>query len=223
MVQHEASTPGGYVHEWLDDRGAEQDVLHIYADERTPDPSDYELIVSLGSEAHAYDDAHTPWLARELGLLRAAAARGVPALGICFGGQLLARALGGSAQTAPITEIGWFEVHTSQPELVAPGPWFQWHFDSFTVPAGAEVIATSAAGPQAFSLGRAIGLQFHPEVTGDIVAMWAANSPEELLGADVDPDELVATTRAGETQSRAAAWRLFDALLSRLTADGSDR
>ncbi len=223
MIQHEASTPGGYVHDWLDERGTDQDVLHIYADERTPDPADYDLLVALGSEAHAYDDVDTPWLGRELQLLRDASARGVPTLGICFGGQLLARALGGTAQTAPITEIGWFEVRTSRPELVASGPWFQWHFDSFTAPPGAEVMATSDSGPQAFSLGRAIGLQFHPEVTGDIVAMWAMSSPEELRGAGVDPDALVAATRAGEPQSRAAAWRLFDALLSRLTAEGSDR
>lgn len=222
MVQHEATTPGGYVHEWLDDRGAEQDVLHIYADEREVDPAAYDLIVPLGSEEHAYDD-DVPWIGRELAILRRAASLRIPTLGICFGGQLLARALGGGAQTAPITEIGWYEVRTRRPDLVAPGPWFQWHFDSFTAPPDSEVIATSDAGPQAFSRGHAIGLQFHPEVTADIVGTWASNSPEELRGAGVDPDELVARTRAAEPQSRAAAWRLFDALLSRVTADGSDR
>jgi len=222
VIQHEASTPGGYVHEWLDEGGAEQDVLHIYADGRAIDPAEYDLIVPLGSEEHADDDG-VPWIERELAILRGAASLGIPTFGICFGGQSLARALGGSVQRAPAPEIGWFEVSTGDPDLIAPGPWFQWHFDSFVAPPGATVLAQSAVGPQAFALGRAIGLQFHPEVTAEIVGMWAAESPEQLRAQHVDPDALIRETRAGEPQSRAAAWRLFDALLSRLTADGSDR
>jgi GMP synthase-like glutamine amidotransferase len=222
VIQHEASTPGGYVHEWLDERGAEQDVLHIYADGRAIDPARYDLIVPLGSEEHAYDDG-VPWIEREFTILRRAASLGIPTFGICFGGQSLARALGGSVQRAPAPEIGWFDVRTSDPDLIAPGPWFQWHFDSFIAPPGATVLAESAVGPQAFALGRAIGLQFHPEVTAEIVGMWAAESPEQLRAEGVAPDALIGETRAGEPQSRAAAWRLFDGLLSRLTADGSDR
>ena len=222
MIQHEASTPGGYVHEWLAEHGAEQDVLHIYADDRDVDPADYDLIIPLGSEQHAYDDA-VPWLARELRLVERAVARDVPTFGICFGGQLLARALGGEVQRAPIPEIGWLPIRTSEPELVGSGPWFQWHFDSFTPPAGAEVIADSDAGPQAFALNHAIGLQFHPEVTAEIVGIWAAESPDQLAREGVDADELMRETGARELQSRAAAWRLFDALLSRLATAGSDR
>jgi GMP synthase-like glutamine amidotransferase len=222
VIQHEASAPGGYLNDWLVERGAEVDVLHIYADERDVDPARYDLIVPLGSEQHAYDDA-VPWLARELALVRGAAALEVPTFGICFGGQLLARALGGSVVRAPVAEIGWLDVRTNDTELIAPGPWFQWHFDAFRPPPHALVHAESDVGPQAFELGRAIGLQFHPEVTAEIVGMWAAESPGELRAEGVDPDALMRETRAGEPQSRAAAWRLFDALLSRLTADGSDR
>lgn len=222
MVQHETSAPGGYVHEWLAEHGAAQDVLHIYADDRDVDPADYDLIIPLGSDQHAYDDT-VPWLARELQLVERAVSLDVPMFGICFGGQLLARALGGQVQRGPAPEIGWFEIRTTEPELIGSGPWFQWHFDRFTPPGDAEVIADSDAGPQAFALNHAIGLQFHPEVTAEIVGMWAAESREELTRHRVDPDALVRETRAHEPQSRAAAWRLFDALLSRLTAGGSDR
>jgi GMP synthase-like glutamine amidotransferase len=164
-----------------------------------------------------------PWLARELALVRRAAALEVPTFGICFGGQLLARALGGSVQPASEVEIGWRDVRTWDNSLIAPGPWFQWHFDSFTPPPGASVIADSTAGPQAFRRGRTIGLQFHPEVTAEIVRAWAAASPEELRAHGVDPAALVRETAAGGPQSRAAAWRLFDGLFSTLTADGNDR
>jgi GMP synthase-like glutamine amidotransferase len=222
VIQQEASTPGGYLDDWLAERAAEVDVLHIYADERDVDPARYGLIVPLGSEQHAYDDA-VPWLGRELALVRRAVDHGVPTLGICFGGQLLARVLGGSVHRATSAEIGWSRVRTHDPDLIDPGPWLQWHFDSFTAPPGALVLAESDVGPQAFELGRTIGLQFHPEVTPEIVGLWAAESPDELRREGVDPDSLVRETRAGERQSRAAAWRLFDALLSRLTVDGNDR
>lgn len=221
MIQHEASTPGGYVSEWLEEQGAEEDVLHIYADERRLDPGVYDLVVPLGSDEHAYDDT-VPWLGRELELLRRARQAGVPTFGICFGGQLLARSLGGEVREAPAPEIGWCEVRTDDAALIPPGPWFQWHFDSLTPPPAAEVIADSPVGVQAFALGRTIGLQFHPEVTSEIVAMWADGS-EELAREGVDGAALVRDTRAAEPQSRAAAFRLFDGLLSRLTADGNDR
>ncbi len=153
---------------------------------RAIDPAGYDLIVPLGSEEHAYDDG-VPWIERELTILRRAASLGIPTFGICFGGQSLARALGGSVQRAPAPEIGWFEVRTSDPDLIAPGPWFQWHFDSFIAPPGATVLAESAVGPQAFAVGRAIGLQFHPEVTAEIVGMWAAESTGAAAGGGSGP------------------------------------
>ena len=222
MIQHDASAPAGYLGKWLSERGADVDVLHVYADERVPDPGAYDLVVPLGSDQHAYDDG-VPWLPRELALLQRAVEHEVPTFGICFGGQLLARVLGGSVQPAPAAEIGWFDVRTTDADLIGPGPWFQWHYDSFTPPAGATVVAESAVGPQAFVRDRVIGLQFHPEVDQTIVGMWAEESPDSLTRAGLDPAALVRQTGARDPQSRAAAWRLFDAVFSRLTADGNER
>ena len=113
----------------------------------------------------------------------------VPVLGLCFGGQMLARALGAEVFRRTKSEIGWLPVRSTDPELVPDGPWFQWHFDSFTVPPGATLIAESDVGPQAFVAGRSLGLQFHPEVTTQIMDDWVRAYRHELDGDGVDPDD----------------------------------
>jgi len=95
----------------------------------------------------------------------------IPILGVCFGAQALAAALGGTVSRAPRPEIGWHYVETDA-SWISRGPWFQWHSDRFTVPDGATELARSALAPQAFRHGRSLGVQFHPEVDGDIVSDW---------------------------------------------------
>lgn len=214
VIQHEEPTPGGYVHEWLVQRGAEQDVYRIDIDDREVDPRGYGLIVSLGSEFPAFDDS-IPWLAREQGLLATATEADVPVLGICFGGQLLARTLGGRSFRGE-AEVGFLPVRTLDEGLVPEGPWFQWHFDTFTLPPGAELIADSVVGPQAFTIGRSLGVQFHPEVTPEIMDRWVAAYPHELQQEGVDPDQLLEETRRRADDTRALAWRLFDGFLDRV-------
>jgi GMP synthase-like glutamine amidotransferase len=214
VIQHEEDAPGGHVSAWLRERGAEQEVCLISADGSSVDPRGYELVVSLGSERSAYDDA-LPWVAREVKLLREAAERDVPVLGICFGSQILARALGGQALPGRQTEIGWVGIRSDDPALVPEGPWFQWHHDTFTPPADAALIAHSPAGPQAYTVGRSLGVQFHPEVTIPIVEDWVALGGEDLARHRVDPDRLMAETRSREAENRLRARRLLDAFLAR--------
>ena len=142
----------------------------------------------------------------------------VPILGICFGGQLLARVLGGQVVRSERPEIGWLPVSTLDSSLVTGGPWFQWHFDAFTLPPGARLVAEKGASVQAYTLGHGMGLQFHPEVTPEMVTAWAAGNRDELLLGGVDPDHLLEQTHQLADQSRTAAWRLFDAFLERVAA-----
>src|SRR6185312_7925681 len=92
-------------------------------------------------------------------------------------------------------EIGWMTIDTREPSLIEAGPWMQWHYDTFTLPAGAVQLAASPAGPQAFALGRSLGLQFHPEVTPEIIASWVAAGRAQLARAGLDPDRVLAETR----------------------------
>ena len=214
VIQHEEDAPGGHVSAWLAERGVEEDVYRIDADGREHAARDYDMIVSLGSECSAYDDA-VPWVGREQALLRAAVGADVPVLGICFGSQILARALGGRALRAPQSEIGWVPVRTHEPSLVAEGPWFQWHHDTFTAPAGAVLLADSPAGPQAYTFGRSLGVQFHPEVTNEIVEGWVLLGGDQLVRHGVDADRLLVDTQALADENRSRAWRLLDAFVDR--------
>jgi GMP synthase-like glutamine amidotransferase len=210
VIEHEPDVPAGLVDEWLAARGAEVDLFRIAGDARDSDPRAYDLIVTLGSEAAAYDDA-LPWIGREQRLLRDAFDADVPVLGICFGSQSLARALGGRARRADRTEIGWIAIESSDPLVVPAGPWLQWHRDTFTPPAGAAVLAHSPAGPQAYTIGRSLGVQFHPEVTPEIVRDWVAGARDELDRERVDADRMLADARALDADNRARAIALFDA------------
>ena len=124
-------------------------------------------------------------------LVRDAADAGVALLGICFGGQLLAQAFGGSVTRSTVPEIGWYEVETDKPDVVPGGPWFQWHFDRWTLPPGATEIARTANSSQAFVLGRALALQFHPEIDNALLDLWLAEDRDgEVVDAGLSHDEL---------------------------------
>ena len=220
VIEHDPDVPAGLVDEWLAGRAAEVDLWRIATDGRDPDPRDYDLIVTLGSEAAAYDDT-IPWLTREQRLLREAFERDVPVLGICFGSQILARALGGRARRAERSEIGWMAIESRDPSIVPGGPWLQWHHDTFTLPPRAVLLADSSAGLQAYTIRRSLGVQFHPEVTPEIVADWVAGSRDDLEREGVDGDRLAAEARERDGDNRARALALFDEFLERVARIGA--
>ena len=196
------------------DQGFDVDVFEVVPAERVddpavdvtfPDPGGYDVIVPLGARWPVYDDAlRRSWVGDETQLVRDAADAGVALLGVCFGGQLLAQAFGGSVMRSSDPEIGWYDVTSDQPDLIPGGPWFQWHFDRWTLPPGATEVARTANASQAFVLGRALALQFHPEVDSELLELWlATDTTGEVASIGRTHDEL--RSRTTELADDAAA------------------
>ena len=188
------------------------------------DAGDFAAIIPMGGNAHAWDEDRVPTLRPERLLLREAVEGGVPVLGICLGGQLLARALGGEVRAADEPEIGWQEIVPT--ENARDDPIFrlldsrkgvyQWHHDVFEPPPGARVLASSEAFPnQAFRVdgAEAWGIQFHPEATPDLWELWIARHPAEVEEAGVDVDALRAAVYTGARESLAFRTAFFDAFI----------
>jgi GMP synthase (glutamine-hydrolysing) len=213
----------GRLGEAIERAGLEERPVQAYAEDvGALDATDFAAIVVMGGEMHALNDAEFPYLAREVELLRDAAAHDVPVLGICLGGQLLARSLGADVRPAGELEGGWLPIEpvpgaAGDPvlgHLSAPTGVFSWHLDIFDLPAGATQLATGqTTEQQAFRHGRSWGLQFHPEVDGTLFESWLAAHP--ALQMDVERSAaLRGEVRAGSAGSRVFIERLFDGFLA---------
>jgi GMP synthase-like glutamine amidotransferase len=168
-------------------------------------------------------DERVPWIADDSTMVRHALDSGLGVLGVCFGGQLLAQALGGTVARSTQPEIGWCDVHTDNPGLVPAGPWFQWHFDRLTAPPGAVEVARNGSATQAYVKGRALGLQFHPEVDTALVEQWIdEDGGSDMTRLGLDAAELRART-AELADGAAGRLRLLVAGFLGLRTDDADR
>lgn len=229
FLQHDHLSPPGPVAERFTHRGyaiveatvvAPEDFHEPNQSFAFPDPREFDALVVMGAPWGAWDDETIGnWLLPEIEWLREADDLGVPVLGICFGGQLLARAHGGSVARSPRPEIGWTAIWTQEPDLVGPGPWFQWHYDRWQVPPEARELARNSLASQSFVLRRNLAVQFHPELTAAGLRGWLENGGRAGVVADgQDPDILYQHTLAeGEDASR-RAHGLVDAFLDRVAS-----
>ena len=221
FVQQDHVSPTGPVGQGFADLGYDVEELLVVPEDRfatpdvdvdLPDPTTFDAIVPMGAPWSVYDDATIgTWVGAEIAFLRAAHDAGVPVLGICFGGQALAAALGGRVVAAGVTRIGWQTIRTERPDLLAAGPWFQWHGDRWELPA--DLASTSIAATddceQAFLVGSSLGVQFHPELTPSMLAGWLEYGGRELaVQHGVDPDALLARTEREADAAAARARRL---------------
>jgi GMP synthase-like glutamine amidotransferase len=224
FIQHDHVSPTGPVADRLRHHGFEI-VEELVVPESSfhepnvhyefPNLDDYDLIIPLGAPWGAWDDACIGnWLQPELDWIRTAVETNKPVLGICFGGQLIARSMGGSVGRAPTCEIGWKDVWTDRPEIVPSGPWFQFHYDRWELPPGAIEIARNPLASQAFILNRSLALQFHPELIGSALQGWLDWGGRSLVEKDgQDPDVMMAQTYAYEEAATARTYKLIDSFL----------
>jgi GMP synthase (glutamine-hydrolysing) len=178
----------GFLATWLAARGVAFDVFDTEAGHAYPGTLDgYRALALMGGEMSANDDL--PSLRQAETLIRQAMSRGVPVLGHCLGGQLMARALGAVIGPSPEPEIGWQAMQVVDTPLArdwfgAPGERtvYHWHQESFGLPAGAECLAASAACPhQAFAIGPHLAMQFHVELDRHKLAAWSASTDPSFL------------------------------------------
>jgi GMP synthase (glutamine-hydrolysing) len=145
----------------------------------------HDAVMVFGGAMNVDQEPEHPWLRDEECYLRSLLDRRVPILGVCLGAQMLAVAAGAAVGPAPEPEIGWHDVErTADDEVLGTLPRrfsaFQWHSYAFDLPARAVELARSRVCLQAFRVGEtAWGVQFHPEVTREIVAGWAEQAPGE--------------------------------------------
>jgi GMP synthase (glutamine-hydrolysing) len=166
---------------------------------------DADAILVFGGAMHPDQEDRHGWLRPELHFLERELERGTPMLGVCLGSQLIARAAGARVFRAAEPEVGWLQVEVTESGSADPVgaslpqrfDAFQWHHYTHDLPEGAVELARSPVCTQAFRLGRAWGVQFHPEVRAEQVESWLAEDPEDVADA--------AALRAA-TRERIADW-----------------
>ncbi len=160
-------------------------------------PSGYDTIVILGGPMSVYDDF--PYLKKEQELISNAIKNDIPVLGICLGSQLIAQAAGGRVYKGKRKEIGWSNVYLTPASSndIFRGftdktiRIFQWHGDTYDLPANAKILAYSDLYPQAFRIGSAVGIQFHFEVDERLIQTWMKEYSAELTAERIKPESIL--------------------------------
>jgi GMP synthase-like glutamine amidotransferase len=188
VIMHVENEGPGLFGELLRAAGAEVLVVRLHQGELLPEPAGLDAVFSMGGPMNVYEEQQHPFLRDETAFLQAAAARDLPVLGVCLGAQMIAKAAGAAVTKNPVEEIGWSAVELTDAGLADPLfrglpsmlPVFQWHGDTFAIPAGGMLLATGVVcHNQAFRVGRSYGLQFHLEADRALLEQWFAGQPAQ--------------------------------------------
>jgi GMP synthase-like glutamine amidotransferase len=189
----------GIITDWAAEKGYRMDTIRWYrGDNGTDAAHEPDMLVIMGGPMNIYEDEQYPWLPEERRLIKDMIHSGRIVLGICLGSQLIAAALGSKVYRNRFTEIGWFPVRFTGealrrfPGLPAETEVFHWHGETFDLPEGATLLASSEATVcQAFNWGDNVyAFQFHLEVTKDMVGEFT-----RAFAPDLVPGEYVQDSR----------------------------
>ncbi|MBL1277329.1 MAG: type 1 glutamine amidotransferase [Ectothiorhodospiraceae bacterium] len=188
IFQHIACEGPGYLASILENYNIPSEVVRIDAGESPPpQTNDVSALVFMGGPMSVNDDLE--WISQELSLIRKAVDETLPVLGHCLGGQLISKALGGTVYANPVKEIGWLPIQKINNAQASD--WlqdvndnclaFHWHGETFSIPSNATPILKSQhCAHQGFVSGNTLALQFHVEITGEMVREWANLYHHEL-------------------------------------------
>lgn len=228
IFRHASSEGPGYFATFLQNNGIPWELITVDAGGALPgNVRKYSGLVFMGGPMSVNDGL--PWLDQSQALIRQAVRLGVPVLGHCLGGQLMAKALGGEVGRNPVKEIGWGEV--SAIESAAAKAWFgdvarfnafHWHGETFSLPPGAELILSSPhCEHQAFVLeGKHLGMQCHVEMTEEMVREWYALGADEVAAAQASPAVQPASVALTDLVERVRALNAISEKLYRKWAAG---
>jgi GMP synthase-like glutamine amidotransferase len=190
IIKHVEIEGPGLMKDCLKEESIPHQVINLASGIKLPKLDDFSAIVILGGPMNVYEEDRYPFLREEDLFIKEAIQRGKVVLGICLGAQLIAKALGAKVTQAPVKEIGWYDVSLTRAgsqdplfsRLPKTFPVFQWHEDTFELPSAGQLVATSNAIPhQAFRYGEnAYGLQFHLEVTKEMIHEWVRTYEDEF-------------------------------------------
>lgn len=194
IFRHTATEGPGYIASFLDEQQIPWQLIRIDAGDTVPSSaSAYSGLVFMGGPMSVNDDL--PWIPPVLALIRDAAAKDIPLLGHCLGGQLISKALGGAVTRNPVKEIGWGEAQVSDNDIARS--WFgdiknfaafHWHGETFSPPQGATHLLSSAhCVNQAYAIGIHLALQCHVEMTEEMIAVWCAVGEDEIAASKTSP------------------------------------
>ncbi|MES2674997.1 MAG: type 1 glutamine amidotransferase [Pseudomonadota bacterium] len=189
-LQHVAFEDTGSIFQDLISQGHTLTTTHCYNGEPAPELNEFEVLIIMGGPMGVYDEDEYPWLAAEKAFISASITAGKKVLGICLGAQLIACVLGAKVTRNTHREIGWYPITLNASALEHPiadiladcGEVFHWHGDTFALPKGARLIASSAACTnQAYVIDEQIyAFQFHLETTRASASALIENCAEDL-------------------------------------------
>jgi GMP synthase (glutamine-hydrolysing) len=189
IIKHVIDEGPGIIGDYFQKLGWDLSVIELSLGNPLPAKIEPEAaVIMLGGPMNVYEEAKFPFLKDENDFIQEIVAKDIPFLGICLGGQLLAKACGAEVTKSPVKEVGWSTVKLSSSakqdqlfkDLPHKMPMYQWHGDTFAIPQGAvQLASTDACHNQAFRVGSfAYGIQFHPEVTVEMERDWAYSAAE---------------------------------------------
>jgi GMP synthase-like glutamine amidotransferase len=226
IFEHDPGVTAGFLAEYLGQREIPFEILAVHRGEAVPRAAAaYAGLAFMGGPMSVNNPL--PWIAEEIALIRDAVERSVPVLGHCLGGQLMARALGGTVGDNGQWEIGWGRVDLL--ESPAARHWlgddltgfdaFHWHYETFTVPKDAiRILQSAGCANQAFVLGPHLAMQFHVEMTPALVQQWVDKSRQRLACIRSPYAQQEDTILAGLEQKTAAQQAIARRLYGRWLA-----